>query len=189
MHLLLNPEYLLKIKRRIMLIDFIFTFNHQIINNSGQFIFKKLKKHSENEKQKEFLENLYRQMHMEYMNSIQTFMKVDKDELEMQVEIQVEDDLLNYGYNLYKNKKNREDKKWYQSPEMSLAASLESRKVEELKDSMNESQSLSEKKNYESCRKNNKMDFIRNSLRMSHRSREEAKMKSISENIDINFSY
>jgi len=172
-----------------MLIDFIFTLDHQIKNHSGQFVIKKLKKDSENEKHKSFLENLYRQMHMEYLNSIQTFLKVDKDELEMQVEIQVEDELLDYGYNLYENKKNRECKKWYQSPEMSLAASWDSRKVEELKDSMNESKIFAEKKKDESLRKNNKLEFIKNSLRRNNRSREEAEIKSMSENIEINFSY
>jgi hypothetical protein len=128
-------------------------------------------------------------MHLEYINSIQTFLKVDKDELEMQVEIQVEDDLLNYGYNLYENKKHRDNLKWYQSPEMSLIASWESKKVEELKDSINESQISAEKKKDESYRKNNKLEFIKNSLRRNNRSREEAEMKSIAANIEINFSY
>jgi hypothetical protein len=168
-----------------MLIDFIFTMDHQLKNNCGQFIIKKLKKHAENEKHKLFLENLYRQMHLEYLNSIQTFLKVDKDELEMQVEIQVEDDLLNYGYNLYETKKHRENRKWYQSPDMSLVASWDSRKVEELKDSMNESQIFGKD---ESFRRNNKMEFIKNSLRRNNRSREEAEMKSISANIEINLT-
>jgi len=120
--MILDKDILIQVKRRIWLIDFIFTLENKARINSGIYVLNKIFQKSVDEKHKEFLTKIYRQMHMEFLNSIQSYIKIEREEGVMKQEnLMKSRESIKEGDGNYKNckiKRQPVNIKWYECSDL-----------------------------------------------------------------------